>query len=34
VLHGNARLWVLLRREDWIVNKKLVYGRYCEEGWI
>jgi len=26
------RLWVLLRREGWLVNKKLVYGLYCEEG--
>ncbi len=26
------RLWVLLRREEWLVNKKLVYRLYCEEG--
>jgi len=25
-------LWVLLRRDGWIVNKKLVYRLYCEEG--
>ena len=28
----NPRLWVLLRREGWLVNKKLVYRLYCEEG--
>ncbi len=29
---GYPRLWVLLRREGWMVNKKLVYRMYCEEG--
>ncbi|MFN9938977.1 MAG: hypothetical protein ACK56I_05840, partial [bacterium] len=24
------RLWVLLRREGWIMNRKLVYGLYSE----
>ncbi len=24
--------YVLLRREGWLVNKKLVYRLYCEEG--
>jgi putative transposase len=28
---GYVRLWVLLRREGWVVNKKLVYRLYCEE---
>ena len=32
VHYGYQRLWVLLRREGWIVNKKLVYRLYCEEG--
>jgi putative transposase len=32
VHYGNRRLWVLLRREGWLVNKKLVYRLYCEEG--
>jgi putative transposase len=27
-----VRLWVLLRREGWVVNKKLVYRLYSEEG--
>jgi len=29
---GYQRLLVLLRREGWMVNKKLVYRLYCEEG--
>ena len=29
---GYQRLWVLLRRGGWIVNKKLVYRLYSEEG--
>jgi putative transposase len=29
---GYVWLWVLLRREGWVVNKKLVYRLYCEEG--
>ncbi len=32
VHYGYRRLWVLLRREGWLVNKKLVYRLYCEEG--
>ena len=32
VHYGYERLWVLLRREGWLVNKKLVYRLYCEEG--
>ena len=32
VHYGYQRLWVLLRREGWVVNKKLVYRLYCEEG--
>jgi putative transposase len=32
VHYGYQRLWVLLRREVWVVNKKLVYRLYCEEG--
>ena len=32
VHYGYQRLWVLLRREGWMVNKKLVYRLYCEEG--
>ena len=32
VHYGYLRLHVLLRREGWIVNKKLVYRLYCEEG--
>ncbi len=32
VHYGYERLYVLLRREGWIVNKKLVYRLYCEEG--
>ena len=32
VHYGYQRLWVLLRREGWLVNKKLVYRLYCEEG--
>ena len=32
VHYGYPRLWVLLRREGWLVNKKLVYRLYCEEG--
>ena len=32
VHYGHQRLWVLLRREGWIVNKKLVYRLYSEEG--
>jgi len=32
VHYGYVRLWVLLRREGWVVNKKLVYRLYCEEG--
>ena len=30
--YGYLRLRVLLRREGWLVNKKLVYRLYCEEG--
>jgi len=30
--YGYRRLWVLLRREGWIVNPKLIYRLYCEEG--
>jgi putative transposase len=30
--YGYQRLWVLLRREGWIVNKKLVYRVYSETG--
>jgi putative transposase len=30
--YGYRRLHVLLRREGWVVNKKLVYRLYCEEG--
>jgi len=29
---GHQRLWVLLRREGWVVNKKLVESLYREEG--
>jgi putative transposase len=32
VHYGYVRLWVLLRREGWVVNTKLVYRLYCEEG--
>jgi putative transposase len=32
VHYGYQRLWVLLRREGWIVNKTLVYRLYREEG--
>jgi putative transposase len=32
VHYGYERLYVLLRREGWMVNKKLVYRLYCEEG--
>jgi putative transposase len=32
VHYGYQRLWVLLRREGWLVNKKFVYRLYCEEG--
>jgi putative transposase len=32
VQFGYPRLWVLLRREGWLVNKKLVYRLYCKEG--
>jgi len=32
VQFGYPPLWVLLRREGWLVNKKLVYRLYCEEG--
>jgi len=32
VQFGYPRLWVLPRREGWLVNKKLVYRLYCEEG--
>ena len=32
VHYGYQRLWILLRREGWVVNKKLVYRLYCEEG--
>ncbi len=32
VQFGYPRLWMLLRREGWLVNKKLVYRLYCEEG--
>ena len=32
VHYGYQRLWVLLRREGWLVNKKLVCRLYCEEG--
>ncbi len=30
--YGYRRLHVLLRREGWIVNAKLIYRLYCEEG--
>jgi putative transposase len=30
--YGYQRLQVLLRREGWLVNHKLVYRLYCEEG--
>ena len=30
--YGYQRLWVLLRRDGWIENKKLVHRLYCEEG--
>ena len=30
--YGYLRIHVLLRREGWQVNKKLVYRIYCEEG--
>ena len=30
VHYGYLRLHVLLRREGWIVNKKLVYRLYCQ----
>jgi putative transposase len=29
--YGYQRLYVLLRREGWLVNRKLVYRVYCEE---
>jgi transposase InsO family protein len=29
---GYQRLWILLRREGWLANKKLVYPLYCKEG--
>ena len=32
VHYGYLRLHVLLKREGWVVNKKLVYRLYCEEG--
>lgn len=32
VHYGYPRLWVLLRREGWLANKKLVYRLYCEDG--
>ena len=32
VRYGYLRLYILLRREGWHVNKKLVYRIYCEEG--
>ena len=32
VRYGYLRIHVLLRREGWQVNKKLVYRIYCEEG--
>ena len=32
VQFGYPRLWVLLRREGWLVNEQLVYRLYCEEG--
>jgi transposase InsO family protein len=33
VHYGYQRLWVLLRREGWIVNKKLVYGSTVKKAW-
>lgn len=30
--YGYRRLWILLRREGWLVNHKLVYRLYKEEG--
>jgi putative transposase len=30
--YGYRRLHVLLRREGWVVNPKLIYRLYCEEG--
>ena len=32
VSYGYQRLWVLLRREEWMVNHKRVYRLYREEG--
>ena len=32
VSYGYRRLWVLLRREEWMVNHKRVYRLYREEG--
>jgi putative transposase len=32
VRYGYKRIYVLLRREGWIVNHKQVYRLYCEEG--
>jgi len=32
VHYGYKRLWILLGREGWGVNKKLAYRLYCEEG--
>lgn len=32
VRYGYLRIHVLLRREGWLVNKKLVYRIYCEKG--
>ena len=31
VHYGYPRLWVLLRREGWLVNKKIVYRLYCQK---
>lgn len=32
VRYGYKRIYVLLRREGWLVNHKRVYRIYCEEG--
>jgi putative transposase len=34
VSYGYLRLYVLLRREGWVVNQKLVYRLYREEGLV
>ena len=32
IRYGYQRLYILLRREGWQVNRKKVYRLYCEEG--